>query len=51
MKIRQYIWGICYGLMLTGFTVYIILDSFVIKRIYSDISPMKEQSKSDDIEP
>lgn len=51
MKIRRYIWGICYGLMLTGFTVYIILDSFVIKRIYSDISPMKEQSRSDDIEP
>ena len=37
--------------MLTGFTVYIILDSFVIKRIYSDIYPAKEQSRSDDLMP
>lgn len=51
MKIRRYIWGICYELMLTGFTVYIILDSFVIKRIYSDIYPAKEQSRSDDLMP
>ena len=51
MKIRRYIWGICYGLMLTVFTVYIILDTFVIKRIYSDISPIEEQSTKDDIEP
>ena len=51
MKIRRYIWGICYRLMLTGFTVYIILDSFVIKRIYSDIYPAKEQSRSDDLMP
>lgn len=51
MKIRRYIWGICYGLMLTGFTVYIILDSFVIKQIYSDIYPAKEQSRPDDLMP
>lgn len=35
MHIRKYIWGICYGLILTVFTGYVLLDTFVIKRVYS----------------
>ena len=35
MHIRKYIWGICYGLILTVFTGYVLLDTFVIKQVYS----------------
>ena len=29
MHIRKYLWGICYGLILTVFTGYVLLDTFV----------------------
>lgn len=35
MHIRKYIWGICYGLILTIFTGYVLLDTFVLKQVYS----------------
>lgn len=34
MKRRKYLWGIIYGLLLTCFTVYVLLDTFVIERSY-----------------
>lgn len=37
MRIRKYIWGICYGLILTAFTGYVLLDTFVIKQVYSTV--------------
>ena len=33
-KTRKYLWGILYGLALTIFTVYLLLDTFVIARVY-----------------
>ena len=32
---KKYIWGICYGILLTAFTVYVMLDAFVIERVYT----------------
>lgn len=39
MKGKKYIWGILYGFLLTGFTVYVLLDTFVITRIYLPVTP------------
>ena len=33
---KKYLWGICYGSFLTAFTVYVMLDTFVIARVYSN---------------
>lgn len=46
MHIRKYIWGICYSLILTTFTGYILLDTFVIKQIYS-IAPSEDMQIAD----
>ena len=36
--LKKYLWGICYGIFLTAFTVYVMLDTFVIARVYSNTS-------------
>lgn len=36
---KKYIWGIIYGTLLTAFTLYILMDTFVIPRVYSDAPP------------
>lgn len=46
MHIRKYIWGICYGLILTAFTGYVLLDTFVTKQIYS-IAPSEDMQIAD----
>lgn len=33
---KKYIWGMIYGTLLTAFTLYILMDTFVIPRVYSD---------------
>ena len=35
MFIRRHWWAILYGLLLTAFTVYLALDTFVIPRVYA----------------
>ncbi len=35
---KKYLFGILYGLLLTAFTVYILLDTFVITRVYQMVS-------------
>ncbi len=35
---KQYIWGICYGILLTAFTVYVMLDTFVITHVYTEVT-------------
>lgn len=32
---KKYLWGFAYGIFLTAFTVYVLLDTFVITRVYS----------------
>lgn len=34
---KKYIWGLVYGVLLTAFTVYVILDTFVIARVYTEV--------------
>ena len=43
---KKYIWGICYGILLTAFTVYVMLDTFVIPRVYTDTTQNSEKSTS-----
>ena len=35
--LKKYIWGILYGILLTAFTGYVLLDTFVITRVYQTI--------------
>ena len=37
MKYKKSIFGIVYGLILVSFTIYVLLDTFVITRVYSEI--------------
>ena len=34
---KKYVWGIVYGILLTAFTVYVLLDTFVIARVYTTV--------------
>ena len=38
---KKHIWSIIYGIALAGFTVYILMDTFVISRVYSSVSSNK----------
>lgn len=49
MKIENYLWGITYGLILTAFTVYVLLDTFVIPRAYSTV-PSEDNSSIVELE-
>ena len=42
---KKYIWGILYGLLLTVFTAYVLLDTFVITRVYTTV-PSNDNSGS-----
>ncbi len=37
MKYRKYLFGIIYGMMLAAFTLYVVMDTFVITRVYSQV--------------
>lgn len=34
---KKYLFSICYGILLAAFTAYVMLDTFVIARVYSDV--------------
>ena len=34
---KKNLWGICYGLTLVAFTIYVLLDTFVITRVYETV--------------
>ena len=34
---KKYIWGLLFGLLLTAFTAYVLLDSFVISEVYRTV--------------
>lgn len=36
---KKYLWGILYGLILSAFSVYILMDTFVITRVYTQVPP------------
>lgn len=35
MRLKRYIWPIIYSIILSAFTAYVLLDTFVIPRTYS----------------
>lgn len=45
---KQYLWGILYGLLLTAFTVYMLMDTFVISRVYTPV-PSDDNSEGSSI--
>ena len=38
---KKHIWSIIYGIALAGFTAYILMDTFVISRVYSSVPSNK----------
>lgn len=38
MFIKRHLWSICFSLCLIAFTTYLILDTFVIKRVYTVVT-------------
>ncbi|MCD8087790.1 MAG: phosphodiester glycosidase family protein [Oscillospiraceae bacterium] len=41
---KKYTWAVCYGLLLTAFTVYAALDTFVIRRAYTVVEDSAAQA-------
>ena len=39
MKRKSVLFGILYGVLLTAFTVYVLLDTFTISRVYTQVPP------------
>ena len=39
MKLKKYLWGIIYSFVLTAFTFYVLMDTFVITREYIVVPP------------
>ena len=35
--LKKHLWTICYSIFLTAFTVYVMLDTFVIARVYTEV--------------
>lgn len=44
---KKYLWGILYGCLLTCFTGYVLLDTFVIPRAYAVVPQESESGSSD----
>ena len=48
---KKYFWAVSYGFLLLWFTIYVLLDTFVITRVYSDVSsgqnPLLEDTESE----
>ena len=36
---RSYFWGVLYGILLTAFSAGLLLDTFVIRRVYTAVQP------------
>ncbi len=41
---KKYIWGIFYGILLTAFTGYVLLDTFVIAKVYQTVPQEPENA-------
>ena len=53
--LKKHLWTICYSIFLTAFTVYVMLDTFVITRVYTEVpgnltSSIEETEAQTDIE-
>lgn len=43
---KRYLWPVMYGLLLTGFTLWLALDTFVIARVYDDAGHAAQKAPS-----
>lgn len=48
VKLKKYIWGIVYGLVLTAFTIYVLLDTFVITKVYTTVQSEDNNLQTDE---
>ena len=48
MFIRRHLWAICFSLCLIGFTAYLLLDTFAIRRVYT-VVPQTGNSVSSEV--
>lgn len=48
MRFKRYLWGVCYGILLTAFTGYVLLDTFLIKQVYAVIPSVQSQATETD---
>lgn len=44
MWLRKYKWAVLYGILLLGFTAYILLDTFVFTRVYTVVDEEQKQN-------
>lgn len=44
MSWKKYIWAVSYGIVLTAFTVYTALDTFVISKVYNVVSDSENKN-------
>ncbi len=48
MFFKRHWWAIVYGTLLTAFTIYLAMDTFVISRVYAAVSDASGEEESDD---
>ena len=48
---KKIMWGILYGVLLTAFTAYILLDTFVIERVYTPSGEGQTAATGDPAQP
>lgn len=39
IRFHSRLWAVCFGLLLTAFTAYVLLDTFVLRQVYSLVAP------------
>ncbi|MDD3193060.1 MAG: phosphodiester glycosidase family protein [Oscillospiraceae bacterium] len=42
---KKYLWAVVYSVLLTAFTTYVALDTFVIARVYTMVQPAQKQTE------
>lgn len=47
MFIRKHLWAVCFSLCLIGFTAYLLLDTFAIRRVYTVVPQAGSEVETD----
>ena len=45
---KRYVWAVLYGILLSAFTLYVVLDTFVLARVYMAVPEEAESGQSAD---
>lgn len=43
MRLKRYLWGVCCGVLLAAFTGYVLMDTFLMKQVYTVVSSGQRQ--------